>query len=227
MGDARVATHGDAREATCSRECAGRTQPAAAPPPHFPRSAVAATAATDTLPFVPQVTFNLDRVMDHMEKILAERGHVVVCMAEGAGQVRRRRRRDRPGCACPAARPPGRLEQHACCRCLHPGPGRPFFLCPCCLPPCRNASPSARGRCLPRWEGAARLPEPAIPVCARAAPACRPHLKRVSFRVRSAAAWVLQLLLPSLPLHARPCSRGAAGRICACPAARPGCLPGD
>ncbi|PSC73867.1 Hydroxymethylglutaryl-mitochondrial isoform B [Micractinium conductrix] len=35
-----------------------------------------------------KVTFNLDRVMDHMEKILAERGHVVVCMAEGAGQER-------------------------------------------------------------------------------------------------------------------------------------------
>lgn len=35
-----------------------------------------------------QVPFRLEAVLSHLEKILEERGHVVVCIAEGAGQVR-------------------------------------------------------------------------------------------------------------------------------------------
>ncbi len=37
-----------------------------------------------------QVPFRLEAVLSHLEKILEERGHVVVCIAEGAGQVRAR-----------------------------------------------------------------------------------------------------------------------------------------
>jgi hypothetical protein len=35
-----------------------------------------------------QVAFSLERVVAYMERLLDSRGHIVVCMAEGAGQVR-------------------------------------------------------------------------------------------------------------------------------------------
>lgn len=34
-----------------------------------------------------QVPFSLERVVGYMERLLDSRGHIVVCMAEGAGQV--------------------------------------------------------------------------------------------------------------------------------------------
>jgi len=37
---------------------------------------------------IPEVPFELDRLLDHVAKIVDKRGHVVICTAEGAGQVR-------------------------------------------------------------------------------------------------------------------------------------------
>ena len=34
-----------------------------------------------------QVPFDLEAVVDHMKHVLDTRGHLVICMAEGAGQV--------------------------------------------------------------------------------------------------------------------------------------------
>ena len=38
---------------------------------------------------IPEVPFELDRLLDHVAKIVDKRGHVVICTAEGAGQVHR------------------------------------------------------------------------------------------------------------------------------------------
>ena len=38
---------------------------------------------------IPEVPFELDKLLDHVSKILDKRGHVVICTAEGAGQVRK------------------------------------------------------------------------------------------------------------------------------------------
>lgn len=36
---------------------------------------------------IPEVTFNLDKLKEHIKSILERKGHAVVCVAEGAGQV--------------------------------------------------------------------------------------------------------------------------------------------
>lgn len=39
---------------------------------------------------IPEVSFNLQKLKEHVASILAKKGHAVVCVAEGAGQVRAR-----------------------------------------------------------------------------------------------------------------------------------------
>jgi len=36
---------------------------------------------------IPEVPFQLDKLCQHVSSVLARKGHCVVCMAEGAGQV--------------------------------------------------------------------------------------------------------------------------------------------
>ena len=47
---------------------------------------------------IPEVPFELDALLDHVAKTLDRRGHVVICTAEGAGQVRTRRITTLQGC---------------------------------------------------------------------------------------------------------------------------------
>ena len=35
---------------------------------------------------IPEVPFELPKLLEHVDKILAAKGHCVVCVAEGAGQ---------------------------------------------------------------------------------------------------------------------------------------------
>ena len=35
---------------------------------------------------IPEIDFDLDRLTEHAECLLARKGHIVVCVAEGAGQ---------------------------------------------------------------------------------------------------------------------------------------------
>lgn len=41
---------------------------------------------------IPEVTFSLDKLLEYVGEVLEKKGNAVVCVAEGAGQVR-------PGCA--------------------------------------------------------------------------------------------------------------------------------
>lgn len=38
---------------------------------------------------IPEISFSLDKLVAHVDKILERSGHCVICVAEGAGQVRR------------------------------------------------------------------------------------------------------------------------------------------
>jgi 6-phosphofructokinase 1 len=39
---------------------------------------------------IPEVPFKLDGLLKHLEGVLRNKGHCVLCVAEGAGQVRTR-----------------------------------------------------------------------------------------------------------------------------------------
>lgn len=36
---------------------------------------------------IPEINFSVDKVNDHIEKIIERKGHCVICIAEGCGQV--------------------------------------------------------------------------------------------------------------------------------------------
>lgn len=38
---------------------------------------------------IPEVPFSLEKLKEHVAKVLEKKGHAVVCVAEGAGQVSR------------------------------------------------------------------------------------------------------------------------------------------
>jgi 6-phosphofructokinase 1 len=40
---------------------------------------------------IPEITFSLEKLAAHIDGLLQRKGHCVVCVAEGAGQARRRR----------------------------------------------------------------------------------------------------------------------------------------
>jgi len=37
---------------------------------------------------IPEISFNMDKVNEHISNIIERNGHCVICVAEGAGQVR-------------------------------------------------------------------------------------------------------------------------------------------
>jgi hypothetical protein len=37
---------------------------------------------------IPEVSFNLDKLLSYVDEVIQKKGHAVVCVAEGAGQVR-------------------------------------------------------------------------------------------------------------------------------------------
>jgi 6-phosphofructokinase 1 len=36
---------------------------------------------------IPEIKFTIEKLANHVDKIIAKKGHCVVCVAEGAGQV--------------------------------------------------------------------------------------------------------------------------------------------
>ena len=49
---------------------------------------VAVTGVVDVV-LIPEVPFELDLLLEYVGKTLDNKGHVVLCVAEGAGQARR------------------------------------------------------------------------------------------------------------------------------------------
>ena len=54
--------------------------------PQIDAAVTCCTGVVDVV-LIPEVPFELESLLDHVAKTLDRRGHVVICTAEGAGQV--------------------------------------------------------------------------------------------------------------------------------------------